>query len=331
MKQSKDQACALALVGIEKLWSEVQRTPFVQRDLDAPIDRLPDIGESAIAARSSRAADALVILDRVQSSDLPHDLALTHAVAQSTARRMAQEANRYWLVFDPLGVGFFALFAPTAYGGGFLLATISGMLSKQRFETLGDLDRYLGLVEDYARLIDQMCERTAGQALRGVRIPQVQLSQSVRLINAFRASAHGIVPSKDRLAAIGADAAVRKIAARIEGSIDPALHACSSCSKTPIINEPRLIRLEYHNIWVANRSTAIWYMITRPWIFRLSRFIPRGWPELPTYVMKCRYCSNRLNLRALRNNISQVSLAIRHGVRKVRMRYARSFVGTLTV
>lgn len=220
MNQSADRASALALVGIEKLWSEVQRTPFVQRDLDAPIDRLPDIGEGAIAGRSSRAADALAILDRVQPSDLPHDLALTHAVAKTTARRMVQEANRYWLAFDPLGVGFFALFAPTAYGGGFLLNAVSGMLSKQRFETSGDLDRYLGLVEDYARLIDQMRERTAGQASRGIRMPQVQLLQSVELINGLRASAYRIVPGKDRLVAIGADAAASKIAARVERSVE---------------------------------------------------------------------------------------------------------------
>lgn len=222
MNQSTDRASALALVGIEKVWSEVQRTPFVQRDLDAPIDRLPDISEGAVAARSFRAADALAILDRVQPSDLPHDLALTHAVAQSTARRMAQEEKRYWLAFDPLGVGFFALFAATAYGGGFLLNTVSGMLSKQRFESLGDLDRYLGLVEDYARLIDQMRERTTGQASRGIRMPWAQLSQSVQLINGLRANANRIVPSKARLAAVGADASSNKIMARIKQSVEPA-------------------------------------------------------------------------------------------------------------
>lgn len=222
MLDARMEAIALALAGIERVWTEVRRTPWVQRGLGLPVDRLPDIGESAVNARSLRAAEALVALDRVDLSLLPRDILLTHGVARITATRMAAEAHRYWLAFDPLGVGFFAMFAPTAYGGGFLLGHVGGMLSNHRFETSGDLDRYLGLLEDYGRLVDQLRERTAGQADRGIRIPRPQLQQSIELVSRFRAGSATLAPALDRLGRIDAEPAAASIRERLAKAVVPA-------------------------------------------------------------------------------------------------------------
>jgi uncharacterized protein (DUF885 family) len=221
MKQTSDQAIALALVGIERVWAEVRRTPYAQRDLPFPIDRLPDIGEAATNARSQRADEALAILDSIDNALLPPDLAMTHHVARVTAARMSKEAERYWLAFDPLGIGFFALFAPTAYGGGFLLGQIAGMLARQRFDRAGDVDRYLGLIEDYGRLVDQIGERTVGQAARGIRMPQAQLAQSVELMARLRAGAAALVPAAHRLTTTH-PAAADRIGRRVEQAVGPA-------------------------------------------------------------------------------------------------------------
>jgi len=214
---------ALSLVGIQKVWDELAQSPFVQRDLGVPIDRLPDIGEAAVAARSSRAADALALLDRVDTTGFSRDMEMNHEVARSLAQRMSKEAERYWLAFDPLGVGFFALFAPTAYGGGFLLGNVAGMLAKHRFDTRADVDRYLGLIEDYARIIDQMRERTVGQAERGIRMPRAQLAQSIELVMRFRGSTQSLIPADGRLTTIDAKAALATISARVESTAEPAL------------------------------------------------------------------------------------------------------------
>ncbi len=64
----------------------------------------------------------------------------------------AREADWYWTVSDPIGVGFFGMFLPTAYCGGFLLSFVHGQLAAFRFGEAGDLDRYLGLIADYGRL-----------------------------------------------------------------------------------------------------------------------------------------------------------------------------------
>ena len=222
MVDAGEHAVALALVGIDKVWSEVARTPWVQRDLGLPIDRLPDIGEDAVARRSERAKVAMAVLDRADVELLPRDLRLTHSVAHKTAQRMACEADRYWLAFDPLGIGFFAVFAPTAYGGGFLLGHLSGMLAKYRFDTSADVHRYLGLLDDYARRIEQMSERTAGQAARGIRIPRPQLDQSIDLVRRLRVGAASLSPTPDRLASVGGEAAAAKIREQLQRAIDPA-------------------------------------------------------------------------------------------------------------
>lgn len=222
MVDVREHAIALALVGIDKVWSEIARTPWVQRDLGLPVDRLPDIGEDAVASRSGRATEALAVLDQADVALLPHDLRLTHGVAHKTAQRMASEAYRYWLAFDPLGIGFFALFAPTAYGGGFLLGHVSGMLGKYRFDTSADVHRYLGLLDDYARLIEQMSQRTVGQAAREIRIPGPQLDQSIELVRRLLAGAASLVPTSDRLASTGADAAAAKIRKQLEQTVEPA-------------------------------------------------------------------------------------------------------------
>ncbi|MCH8616621.1 DUF885 domain-containing protein [Sphingomonas sp. SM33] len=228
MDDATGEAIALALVGIDKVWAEVRRTPWVERDLGLPVDRLPDIGEAAVAARSRRAAEALYALDRANEAFLPRELKLTHTVARLTAARMAAEADRYWLAFDPLGIGFFAMFAPTAYCGGFLLGHVGGMLAKFAFETEGDLHRYLGLLEDYARLIDQLRERTAGQARRGIRIPRPQLEQSRELVSRFRRGVTALVPSSDRLQGAGSDRAADLIRERLDRAVDPAFETLLS-------------------------------------------------------------------------------------------------------
>jgi len=222
MLDTREEAVALALAGIEKVWIELRRTPWVQRHLGLRVDRLPDIGESAVIARSRRASEALVMLDRVDASLLSRDILLTHSVARITATRMASEADRYWLAFDPLGVGFFAMFAPTAYGGGFLLGHVGAMLSNYRFEAPGDLHRYLGLLEDYGRLIDQMHERTAGQAERGIRIPRPQLHQSIELVSRFRAGSASLARLVDVPGRMDAATAAANISDRLAKAVVPA-------------------------------------------------------------------------------------------------------------
>lgn len=238
MSRLEDEAIAKALVVLDGVWSEVRESPWVKRDRGDPIDRLPDIGEAAAKRRSERAANLLRRLDSVSMELLPQDMRLSLGAARFTLERMAREGDWYWLVFDPLGGGFFALFAPCSYGGGFLLKMVAGMVAQHRFDGPGDLDRYLGLVEDYARLIDQMRERTEGQAERGIRMPKLQLDQAIELMRRLgEAAAPTLTPKVERLEAVGGDAALARITDRVEAKVANAFARLSALLNDPDYRE----------------------------------------------------------------------------------------------
>ena len=213
-------AVGLALTIVEDAWEEVRRSPYVARDLGLPVDRLPDLSEEAAHARSTRARQVLAKLDDLDVSSLPQELALTVEVARSQMAIREKAGDWYWLVFDPLEVGFYALYAPTAYGGGFLLGNLGNLFAGHEFSSAGDLDRYLGLVEDLGRLVRQLDARTRGQAERGFHLPAVQLQQSIALMTELRAgAAASLLPSEERLPDPAARALVEE---RITSAVLPA-------------------------------------------------------------------------------------------------------------
>lgn len=167
------------------------------------LSRLPDIGFEAVADRAKTAAALLERIAAIDAESLPHDLPLTFELARRTAERWSREADWYWIAFDPMGAGFYAMFAATPYCAGYFLSSLRGVFLAHTFQTSADGDRYLALVRDYARLIRQMDERTRGQAERGIHMPKVQLAQARPLIERLREDARQLLmPDKSRLARV---------------------------------------------------------------------------------------------------------------------------------
>jgi uncharacterized protein (DUF885 family) len=211
---------ALALAAIAEAWEEARRSPYIARDLGLPVDRLPEITEEAARAKGARAQAVLDKIDALDLSELPQELALTVEVARSQMAMHARAGDWYWLVFDPLGVGFYAISAPSAYGGGFLLGQLASLFSGHAFNDSGDVARYLGLLEDLGRLVRQLDARTRGQAERGIHLPRVQLEYSIPLMTALRDGAVAqLLPSEVRLPDPAARAQVQE---RIASAVLPA-------------------------------------------------------------------------------------------------------------
>ncbi len=168
-------------------WEEVRRSPFVQQGMGVVPTSLPDLSFAEAERRSRVGKEMLQRVDAFDLDRLPDDVALTLRVLRFRASSWAREADWYWTVTDPMGIGFYGLFLPTAYCGGFLLSSLRPMLTGFRFEHQGDGDRYLALAADYPRLIDQMTDRTLGQAERGVLVPLAQVGQVKSLIGALGA------------------------------------------------------------------------------------------------------------------------------------------------
>lgn len=221
--QQNTSALNAALQIVDDAWSELQRRPFVQLRMGVAPPRLPDVSFAEAERRSAVGRSLLRRLDSLDLSALPHDLALTLRLARFRAHTWSQEAQWYWTVLDPRGVGSFGLFLPTAYCGGYLLNYVHNQLASFSFLEPGDADRYLGLVADYARLIDQFTARTAGQTERGIYMPRVQVHQARALLAKFKSGARAALSvAPQRLAAWATTHFEQEVERRIVTQIEPA-------------------------------------------------------------------------------------------------------------
>lgn len=214
---------ALARRIVDDAWEERRRSSDVQGQLERAAVRLPDLSEEAAERRSRTGRDLLARMGKVDVDRLPVELALSLRLVAFCARTWAREGEWYWTVVDPMGVGFFGMFLPTAYCGGFLISGIGNQLAEFPFNETGDLDRYLGLVSDYGRLIDQIDRRTQGQAQRGMRIPRAQVPQSRGLLAALRSGCvKSLSVAPERLHGLPSRRFARELDQRIKGIVEPA-------------------------------------------------------------------------------------------------------------
>jgi uncharacterized protein (DUF885 family) len=186
-----DEIIGHCLRVIDEATAEMSRYNLWLPRKNNPLRDLPDVSERSVSRRSALGRDLLARIDALDLDPLPDALGLTVRVVRRYAATWSREADWWWIVCDPLGLGFYSLFLPTAYSGAFVLTEIHKLLRGFRFEAEGDLNRYLALLEDYARLVDQFHDRTRGQAERGIRIPQAQFDRVVDLFTALRAAAPG--------------------------------------------------------------------------------------------------------------------------------------------
>ncbi|HKU17055.1 MAG TPA: DUF885 domain-containing protein [Steroidobacteraceae bacterium] len=166
-------------------WAELRKSVFVQQLLGEPLTQIPDVSFAEAQRRSKVGRSLLDRLDALDESTLPHDVRLTLRVVRFRAATWAKEADFYWHVIDPLRIGFFGMFLPTAYCGGFLLNYVHRQLAWASLDDDSARRRYLALVRDYARLIDAFAERTAGQAERGMCMPRPQILAARRLVQSL--------------------------------------------------------------------------------------------------------------------------------------------------
>jgi uncharacterized protein (DUF885 family) len=156
--------------------------------------KLPDFSGKAARAVSARAEGILKQIDEIDAWSLPQAVGVPLRQARYAMEVRRNAGTWYPTVFDPTGIGFYGLFAPSAYCGGFVLQMFIDSLTRQQFATGGDLDRYLGVLHDLAQCVDRMAERTAEQAGAGMRIPKPQLPAARTIIAGFKGRLKQLVP-----------------------------------------------------------------------------------------------------------------------------------------
>lgn len=167
---------------IDKTWRRMSDR-FIQRVFDGrSVESFPDLSESWAECMASEARSALEQIKAIDIAALPHQLALTVKIARFQLEIEAQALDRYWLAQDYSG--FPAIFPLTPNGSAYLFHFVLKTLTGFVFSRPGDGDRYLALLEDFARLLSQMRQRLADQAARGIRVPRPALPGMRALIEA---------------------------------------------------------------------------------------------------------------------------------------------------
>lgn len=222
MDMSQVENFGAAIRILDDVWERLKLYPFF-RGINQSLEKLPDLSFAAAEERSEFAGHILDKMRNVDCSSLPYDLNYTLDIAKRYAERWRREKDIYWLVFDPSGFGFYAMFAATPYGGGYLLNSLNATFKNYQFDRPGAEDRYIGLVRDYAEIVCQMLERTQGQSELGIRMPRLQLDQAIPILDGIRAGAKGIlIPESSRLMGLKGHGVAAKIAAVVEREVLPA-------------------------------------------------------------------------------------------------------------
>jgi uncharacterized protein (DUF885 family) len=199
----QDIAMNRVLIAAEDVWGALRDTIYIRHLLGLPGDgAVPRVSPDAAASRTAMGKRTLQALASTDLNLLPHDLGITARVLKQYGEMWQKDDGRYWLVDDPLYATFYGPFSITPYTGGLLFNFMSKILATYQFTSEGDGDRYLGLLADIARLVDEMRVRTQGQDERGIRIPLPQLPGVRALLAALKAGAQGYRVSTERLAAL---------------------------------------------------------------------------------------------------------------------------------
>jgi uncharacterized protein (DUF885 family) len=215
-----DNVAGHALRIIDEAWAELRRAPGWGAQVLNEQPSLFQVSFEAVQRRAMLGRRLVTEIAKLDLRPLPHDLAVTVRLAGVYAARWSREDDWYWLVFDPAGVGFFGLFAPTPYCGGGKLSNVLVSLQKMALRDAGDLDRYLGFLVDFARLVRQMAARTRGQAERGIFMPRVQLAQAAPLLEGLKRRAlTELVVAPGRLPSGAPDSFARDVTSRLQGPV----------------------------------------------------------------------------------------------------------------
>ncbi|MDT9600211.1 DUF885 domain-containing protein [Sphingosinicella rhizophila] len=156
--QAKDGVKAIA----DDLLAHLRATePYVRLSQGLPVTRLDDLSPGAAKRESEFATRQLARLSKIDLADLPHDQWILAGTLRHHFESRVHAQEDYWLSF-----------AVTPYNGGFALSGARQILQGQPLDSPSQRENYLNLLNEYARMIEEMTSKTRAQAARGIRVPR---------------------------------------------------------------------------------------------------------------------------------------------------------------
>ncbi len=199
---------------MDRLWEhEEAESIYLRLQSGLPVEHLPDLSFAKAEAETALARQALADLDRIDATGLAHEEELSRAIVAWQLADAIEGHEFHWLTF-PI----------TPYASP--LPIIHRVFTEHRFATPADGERYLALLAEYPRVIEQIASHLQRQAAMGIRLPVAEIEKVLPFLRALaRPAAESLfLPAEARIAALGGAAELRASAERlIEESVNPAV------------------------------------------------------------------------------------------------------------
>lgn len=202
----------------DEVWQRRLGSPALRLEQGLPVVELPRLSPAMAEEEATFARSTLAKLETINEADLSHEDALTLALLRWDASQAAEAAKFHWLT------------SPVTPYNSTLARTVHPLFTSFGFGQAADLDRYLDLLADYTRLIEEMHNHLRRQAARGIVLPKDEIDLVMALLKGFAQEPGKSLFMVDdvRLRSIEAQPASRfkqQLATEIRARTNPALVA----------------------------------------------------------------------------------------------------------
>jgi uncharacterized protein (DUF885 family) len=173
------------------LWERVlARDPLTALRLGRRVESLPHGGPEAMEQDVSFAVSTLGMLSGIDGVDA--------AFLRDHLQQEAAEAQRFWYRFPV-----------TPYNAMPLSTYREEIFETAELAVAADADRYLGLLNDYAALVEQIGGTMQAQRERGIRLPVWAVPEAIATIRGHADASGGLLVTADRCAGLPPRSAAR--------------------------------------------------------------------------------------------------------------------------
>lgn len=177
----------------------LEREPLLRLARGLPIEDLPHYDLQSAEENSRFASELLPRLHDIDARKLPDDLKPLREILEQELESRSHASRYYWL-------GFLV----TPYSGGDIHVDVQRLLHSQQIDSPGAAQRYLTLLRAYARVLDEIHDKTVEQQRRGILVPRPAIPGCRSLIEGLRQSlGSSLALTPDRLHLLNARSADR--------------------------------------------------------------------------------------------------------------------------
>lgn len=220
---SASAALAAIVADYEKI--QLEQSPVAQMQQGLAVKKLPDYTYEADARDAARLRALRERLARVDPKGLTHEEWLSREILDVQLARGIELHDHFW-----------ANFQLTPYSSP--LRPLVQVYTDFQFKTVQDRERYLDLLEQYARVVDQLRTNLETQRAKGILLPKAEIDPVVTLIRSFirKPEESAFAVSSSRLQKFypeGAQAFQGQVLKTVGSSVNPALQALAAVLDSP--------------------------------------------------------------------------------------------------